>query len=137
MLGLPENKSLKELPMAERQKKDIKVNLRYDFSEREKKEIATELANANQRKVMLEDQKKQVDADLKAQITEAESAISRESRKYTNGYEYRDIDCEIYFHFPTQGKKTTFRLDTGELVREAAMEPHELQDNLFQEAAEA
>jgi hypothetical protein len=137
LLGLPENKSLKELPMAERQKKDIKVNLRYDFSEREKKEIATELANANQRKVMLEDQKKQVDADLKAQITEAESAISRESRKYTNGYEYRDIDCEIYFHFPTQGKKTTFRLDTGELVREAAMEPHELQDNLFQEAAEA
>lgn len=123
--------------MSEAQKKVIKVNLRYDFTEREKKDIATLLANANQRKVALEEQKKQVDADLKAQITEAESMISRESRKYTNGYEYRDIDCEVFFHLPVRGQKSVFRTDTGELIREAAMEPHELQDNLFREETEA
>lgn len=115
------------------EKLEIRVNLRHDFTEREKKEIATALANANQNKVSLEDQKKRVDADLKAQITEVESVISRECRKYTNGYEYRDIECEVWLHHPAKGKKTTFRKDSHELVRESFMEPHEMQQSLFKE----
>jgi hypothetical protein len=118
--------------------KTIKVNLKYTFTPEEKQEIATTLARANQRKVELEEQKKQVDADLKAQITETESAIAREARRYTTGYEYRDIDCSVVYHSPRQGFKTIYRIDTGEWVREMEMNSTELQENLFeQEQVEA
>lgn len=112
--------------------KTMKVNVKYMFTETEKQEIATTLARANQRKVELEEQKKQVDADLKGQITDAETVIAREARKYTAGYEYRDVECRIDYHTPRQGMKQVRRMDTYELVRESEMTAAEMQDDLFE-----
>ncbi len=111
------------------------VNLKHTFTETEKREIAASLAQANQKKVALEEQKKEVDADLKGQITATETLIAKQARLYNNGYEYRDVECTVVFHSPEQGTKSIYRNDTGEFVRDMKMDPYEMQENLFAEAA--
>jgi hypothetical protein len=113
--------------------KTIMVNLKHTFTPAEKREIAASLAQANERKVALEEQKKEVDADLKGQITATETRIATDARKYNNGYEYRDVECYPVYHSPEQGMKSVYRKDTGEFVRDMRMDTTEMQENLFEE----
>ena len=58
-------------------------------------------------------------------------AIGRLSRDINGGWEMRYIECVCQFHTPTIATKRIVRQDTGEVVRECAMEKDELQENLF------
>lgn len=104
--------------------------LPYTFSEQEKRDIASKLAQANQALSELNDRKAQVAADFKAQITATESVIAKESRRYTNGYEFRDVDCDVLFDKPSHGLKTIVRKDTGEVVKEREMTSEDMQQKL-------
>lgn len=43
------------------------------------------------------------------------------------------LKCEIRFHDPNTGKKTTIRLDTGEILKTEDMTDEEMQEKLFEE----
>ena len=125
-LGVPDKPKLKI----------VKEFLRYDFTESEMKAKASELSLALQRKERAEMDQKAAQAQFKERIEAQTNIISRVSREYQAGYEFRDIECHVEFHTPTVGSKRITRIDTGELVRECAMRNDELQENLFSEASD-
>lgn len=104
--------------------------LSYTFTTEELADIAGQLARRNTEAAELEDRKKQVVSDFSAQITAAKAEISRLARLYSNGHEYRNIDCEVRFNDPASGRATIVRLDTGEVVKVRAMTGDELQQSL-------
>jgi hypothetical protein len=114
--------------------KTCKEFLRYDFTEEEMKTKASELSLALQRKERAEMDQKAAQAQFKERIEAQTNIISRVSREYQAGYEYRDIECSVEFHTPTPGSKRITRIDSGELVRECAMRGEELQENLFEDS---
>ncbi len=40
------------------------------------------------------------------------------------------VECEVTLNSPTVGRKTTYRLDTGEVVKEDRMTSDEMQQKL-------
>lgn len=91
--------------------------LKCSLTEDEVKEYSQKLARETQNIDLLEDQKKQVTSDLKAQLDAANASCRRLSQLITNGYEYRNVECDTFMDDPEPGKKTTYRKDTGEVVK--------------------
>jgi hypothetical protein len=104
--------------------------LKYQFTEPELKERATQLARECRELEDIENEKKQVMSDFKAKIDGHQAKISGLSNNINNGYEYRYIDCEVVLNQPIDGEKQIIRKDTGELVKQEAMTPQELQEEL-------
>ena len=102
--------------------------LRYDFTDAEFMEHAKTLGRLNQELARSEDRKKSTTAELAADVKRHQDAVSAASQLVSNGYEYRDIECEVRFHEPEKGKKTIVRLDSGETVRVAFMTGQEMQE---------
>lgn len=72
---------------------------------------------------------KDVAADFKAIIAKLDATIGILSRAITNGYEYREVECEWQYNYKT-GIKTLTRLDTGKTVKEEIISDHERQIGL-------
>lgn len=115
-------------------KKPVEITefLRYEFTEDEIKEKGAALARSVQQQQLAQEEQKAAAAQFKERIERYNSEIGRYSREVSNGYEMRNIKCRVTFHTPTEGTKRIVRLDTGELVREMAMDGRELQDELFE-----
>ena len=112
--------------------------LKYDFSDTEIADAARDLATANRKRSSLEQRKKEVDSAIKAEIEEQNSIIGRLSQLIGTGFEYRDIEVRICLDTPEPGKKTIYRIDTGEEVAVKPMTESEKQMSLdLQTAAEA
>ena len=113
-----------------------KRNLKHHFSEDEKQDIGAALAKATQKKYSLEDDKKAVMDQFKSRISASEFDIKAQSLLLSNGYEFRDIECEIIRDFVL--KKISFRrIDIDEIVDTRDMMPHEMQMELdFQDNKE-
>lgn len=92
-------------------------HLKYEFSDAEIAQFAKELARANARKVSIEQQKKEVDTQLKAEIEVQNSSLARLSAMINAGCEYRLVECDFRMDSPEVGKKTVFRVDTGEDIK--------------------
>lgn len=95
------------------------------------KDLAKELAYETRTLEETEDQKKSVVSDFTNTITGVKAKISGLANKVNNGYEFRNIDCEISFNNPEAGQKTIIRIDTGEIVKIEDMTQSERQENLF------
>ncbi len=114
------------------------VLLKCDLTDAEIADTARDLARANSQKKSIEDQKKEVDAQLKADIAAQDSIIGRLSALINTGHEYRNIECRIELDTPESGKKTIIRLDTGEIVNVKPMTDEDRQMALdLQTEAEA
>lgn len=101
--------------MKEKDEKAVEVkNLKYVFTKDEHIAAATELAYANRTLSGLKDQKKTVMANLNSQISAQEEMVNMLVQNVGNGYDYRDVECEIQFHVPERGFKTILRLDVDE-----------------------
>lgn len=111
--------------------KTVDEYLRYDFTEDELKEKSKELARALQMKERAESEQKAAQAQFKDRVESQQNVISRVGREIYSGWEMRNIQCRVDFHTPTTATKRITRIDTGEIVREAAMNYSELQENLF------
>jgi hypothetical protein len=111
----------------------VKEYLRYTFSEDETKAIAKDLALSVTRKTRAEEEQKSAQAQFKQRIELEVANIGRLSNNINMGWDMREIECNVYFHQPSQGFKTIVRLDTGEEVRSEAMSGRELQEKLFKE----
>ncbi len=112
--------------------------LKCDFTDTEIADAAKELARANARKSSIEQQKKDVDAQLKSEIVAQETIIGRLSAQINTGSEYRNVECRIELDTPEAGQKRVVRLDTGEEVSVKRMTDEDRQTVLdLQTKAEA
>ncbi len=108
----------------------ITRSLKHEFSASELKDLAEVMANKNVELTQKELERKKINSALKAEEDEVRATINSASNKYSNGYEYRDIDCVVKFHKPTTGMKTIIRKDTFEVVEEVKMTAQECQELL-------
>jgi hypothetical protein len=110
---------------------------KYTFTDAEITDAAKELARAAQQRASLEQRKKEVDSQLKADIEAQNSIVGRLSSYINTGYEYRDIECRVELDTPEVGKKRIVRLDTEEEVKVVPMTDMDRQMRLeLQEKAE-
>lgn len=93
-----------------------KRTLRYDFTAVEVHDLSVQLANETRKVVSLTEEKKSVTSQWTAKINEAKATCNNLSFKVSDGYEHREIDCEVIFNQPAQGKKTIIRKDSNTLV---------------------
>jgi len=106
--------------MSNDKKEYTKKFLRVDLTEDEKTVLAKDMAVATIRKADVESEKKSADASFKDRIATCELKISKNARLINDGYEMRDVECEVVRDF-ISGVVFTFRTDTGAIVDEKAM----------------
>jgi hypothetical protein len=116
------------MPFTKEQKK-ITRNLKCILTEDETRIYGMDLARSNASKDESEERKKEVDAQLKAEIESHSTRALNLARKINNGYEYRDVECLTEFDF-TKNSATITRVDTGEVVEKRAMTDDERQAGL-------
>ena len=89
----------------------------------------------------LDVRKSSITKELGGQIAIKKAEVARLSTLVNNGYEYRNIECRWVLDAPERGRKTLFRVDTGEEVRSARMDDDDRQISMEfdreREAAEA
>lgn len=123
-----EEEEIKEEKAKPKQFVKEKRTLRYDFTADEVYELAMLNAQDIAKLESVEKEKSQQTAHYGAIIKEIKARLNKNSILITNGFENRDVDCEIYYNSPEPGKKTIIRLDTNKATVER-MEYYEF--NLF------
>lgn len=100
----------------------VTKSLRYDFTASEVHDLSIELANKYKSLGELAEQKKKADAEFNAKANVVRTELKTLSAQVSDGYEYRDITCEVMYHKPSQGQMTVTRTDTGEVFTEQMTE---------------
>lgn len=100
--------------------------VKYIFSNNEKSEIASEMAQKVTELQQAEDDKKAIMSDYKSKIDGIQANVNNAATKLNSGYEMRSIKCEIV---PNWAKKVWeyLREDTGMVAREKPMTADDLQ----------
>ena len=93
-----------------------KRSLRYDFTAIEVHDLSLALASQTKEVNQLTEEKKSVVSQWTAKVNEAKATCNSLSFKVSDGFEYRDIECEVILNQPAQGKKTVIRKDDNRLV---------------------
>lgn len=113
-------------------KREIKKEyLKCVLSHNELLEYGNGLARLHAEANELKEQAKSVASDFKAKIDAAGSEAGIFARAIQNGFEYRDVECEVDRDFETKKVYTT-RLDTGEIIKSRDMTQEEMQGRLFE-----
>ena len=99
---------------------------KHVFTEDEKREIATDMAQEVSNLQQIEDAKKAVMSDYKSQIDGLQAKINNAATKINNGYEIRSTECEIIPDWDEKIWQTT-RIDTGEIIKTREMTNSDLQ----------
>lgn len=107
----------------------VKKSLRYDFTAVEIHDLSVQLANKTKEQAAIAEEKKSVNSQFTARLNEIKAACNKLSNQVADGFEYREIDCEVEFHKPEQGKKTFIRKDNGKVAGVEAMTDYDW--NLF------
>ena len=105
-------------------------SVRYQFDHAELFDLGQLLARQAAQVYDIERQKKDVLKSLGAALEHAQNLAAGTVLKINAGYEMRDVECLITLNRPKAGVKEIVRVDTGEIVREEAMTPEELQQSL-------
>jgi hypothetical protein len=114
--------------------KKLTEYLKYEFTDAEIADMARELARHNRRIASLEEDKKSVVAQFKADMDKVSADISRLSQFIVTGSEFRNVECTMVLDTPETGKKTVTRLDNNEVVRIVPMTDEDRQMALNLEA---
>ncbi|HMG14148.1 MAG TPA: hypothetical protein VK590_01805 [Saprospiraceae bacterium] len=104
--------------------------LKTEFTPNEIKEFGGQLARCTTEVKELESEKKAKASDYTAQINNKKALAESLSNKISNGYEYENIECEVYLNIPNTGKKTIERKDNKEVVEVVDMTQDELQTKM-------
>jgi len=103
--------------------------LRCNLKDEERLELGQRLAREQQNLAQTEDRKAEVASTIKAEIEAHRATINALSRTLNNGYDYRDVDCDIILNFESNAVMLV-RVDTGEVVESRAMSAEERQREL-------
>jgi len=100
--------------------------LKYEFTEEEKRDIASEMARKVNELAQAEAEKKAVNSQIKSKLDALTASIQEASHRYSNGYEMRNIKCRI---IPDWIRKIWeyFREDTGEFAFSKPIDPSDYQ----------
>lgn len=93
-----------------------KRSLRYDFTAVEIHDLSLALASKTKEVTQLTEEKKSVVSQWTAKVNEAKATCNSLSFKVSDGFEYRDVECEVILNQPAQGRKTIIRKDSNTLV---------------------
>lgn len=110
----------------------IKRSLRYDFTAVEIHDLSLELAKKTKELQSLTEEKKTVTSQYSARLNEVKATTNKLSNQVADGWEYREIDCEVVYHKPQHGKKTIIRKDTDKVAMIETMSEYD--HNLFTQA---
>lgn len=103
-----------------------KLYLKYTFDELEKKEIAENLAIQTRNLDGILDAKKSAAAPFKSEEEAVKMEINTAARKYSDGYEMRNIECKVLFNYDSSSV-TYVRIDNHEIVSVRKMRDDERQ----------
>jgi hypothetical protein len=106
-------------------------NLKVPLTEAEVLQHGRELGKLSSQLAQVEAEEKDVRAQYKAKKESISSRMQYEAKLVNNGYEFRDVECEVRFNEPVSGEKSIIRLDTGDVVSIERMTPREMQPPLF------
>jgi hypothetical protein len=98
--------------------KTEKRSLRYDFTAVETHELSLSLANKTKELCALEEEKSSVVSQYGAKIKECRASCNKISNQVSDGWELREVESEIEYHIPSEGRKTITRKDTGKKFEE-------------------
>jgi hypothetical protein len=104
--------------------------LRVVLTDEEIREKSRALADKATELNQLEEDKKRASSHFGAEVKAARGEITRLSQFISSGYELREVRCEVFYHKPKPGQKTTIRTDTGETVNIQTMTSMEMQMRL-------
>ena len=93
---------------------------KYEFTTEEKRDIAETLAIKTKDLEKAEDEKKSVMSAFKEKIDKIALDVKSSARKYTDGYEMRDIECVVERDFAS-GEVRYIRTDNGVVARTSKM----------------
>lgn len=113
----------------EMRKVKCKRYLKYTFTRDEKEAISDSLARNISDLKQKQLAKKEVVKSLDSEIAAFETEVSNLATKVKDGYEYRNIDCEMVFDIETR-MKTVYRMDDETVVERLPMTADELQQDL-------
>jgi len=103
--------------------------LRVLLTEGEERQLGKDLARARHLLGASTDAKAEAVSQFKAEIEKMEAEMNRLAALINNGYEYRDVECEVISNY-RDGQITVLRVDTGEEVEARAMNEAERQMGL-------
>lgn len=112
----------------------IKRSLRYDFTAIEIHDLSLELAKKTKELSALTEEKKTVTSQYSARLNEVKATTNKLSNQVSDGWEFRDIECEVIYNKPQHGKKTIIRKDTDKIAMIETMTDYD--HNLFNQGEE-
>lgn len=112
----------------------IRRSLRYDFTAVEIHDLSLELAKKTKELAAVADEKKSVVSQFAARLNEIKATTNKLSNQVADGWEYREIECEVEYHKPQQGKKTIIRKDSNKVAMIETMTDYDW--NLFNQPDE-
>jgi len=86
--------------------------LKYEYTQEEMNELSKNLAENTKKLVAVKEEKQSVVSQYTARVKEVEAKNNTLSNQIYDGWEHRDVQCEIQYHKPVEGKKLVKRLDT-------------------------
>lgn len=112
----------------------IRRSLRYDFTASEIHDLSLELAKKTKELAAVADEKKSVVSQFTARLNEIKATTNKLSNQVADGWEYREVECEVEYHKPQQGKKTIIRKDSNKVAMIETMTDYDW--NLFNQPDE-
>jgi hypothetical protein len=101
--------------------------LKFTFSSDDIRELGQSMARETQGVYDLEKRKKELDAELAANIKAANGRVESLTTKINNGYEMREVEVLVLLDEPKMGLKRIIRVDNNEHLRDEAMTFDEMQ----------
>lgn len=109
--------------------KEIKKSLPVRLTDAERLAHASEMGKESQLHAEARERKKEVVAQLTAEVEAHRTAVERLGTLLANGYEYRQVLCSKNIDLRA-GKVVITRMDTGEVVEDRPLFPDEEQGEL-------
>jgi hypothetical protein len=106
-----------------------KLYLKYTYTEKEQGEIAMIMAEKSQELKRIDQNAKTAAAQFKSEKEGAQGELDGAARRYKDGYEMRDIECEEVTDFE-EGVIRYYRTDNGEMAQVRKMTNEERQMRL-------
>lgn len=104
--------------------------LRHDFTNEEKLEMGTKLAEAHNRIAQITEEESVMKAQIKDRKAGVEASVGTLSRNLSSGFTMHNVDCEILYDTPQIGEVSFKRKDNGEIAKTRAMTAAEMQTEL-------
>lgn len=106
--------------------RDVRKTLRVMLTDSEKLKYGEEMGRETQRHVDARERKKAIVAEATEVVERHRTNVERIGSILANGYEYRDVECEVQID-RDNGRTKVVRWDTGEVIEDRPINAEERQ----------